>query len=506
MNNIRSLVPKNQPTTDLVVTFVLGLILISKTGYSLGWDDSDYMRMIMCSVNSLNDVNLQNLIHCQAGLYKAPVFLNLFVLPTLLLTKVFDSFHLSNQNTINILCVILTLFCFILAQRISRYLENNLAKITFALLLFLFSREFNYLFMTDLFLALLTTYIALKFVSLYKLRNFDVDLPKQQLILFSFLIVCALGTKFSAAPLILFILILGLGYSLKSNPSTHMYRLVSYSITPLLLFFFCLVTIWTTAWNAGLQMFIGTQSEYYSTWFGHGLAKTFNQIKEFYTIPILIILSMIAIMLTKKKSRAHYLELTLQLSPFAVGFVLYLISKTQDPRFLLPIFFPMSIIILTSLRSPDSVNRIVPQNLNQKITSIILTFCITVSAFLHYSSKDLDLKLSLLVYSKLDATGAVCPLTDSPSLNISKLLLVDGLNKSKMKIEARILNIPDFAMNGVSREEALIIVGEKCNFLYAESGTDPKSYKHEYLDSYVSWLNENSTQIELHGVRFFSRN
>jgi hypothetical protein len=484
----------------------VGIILISKTGYSLGWDDSDYMRMIMCSVNSLSETNFQNWIHCQAGLYKAPVFLNLFVPTTLLFTKVLEPLHLSDIDAIIILCTTLTLFCFILATRILKYLDNNLAKVTFVLLLFSFSREFNYLFMTDLFLALLTSWITLKFISLYKLKNFGIKPSVKQVASLSCLIVCALGTKFSAAPLIFFLLILGLRYLPKSSPSAQTYKFISYSVVPLIVFFFCLATIWRSAWNAGLSMFIGTQSEYYSSWFGHGLGKTLSQINEFFTIPILIIFSMVLIKFSKKNKRQHYFELLLQLSPFVLGFALYLISKTQDPRFLLPILLPISIVLLSSFRDVERVNEVVSRNLKKKIAPTILSFSIIVSAFSHYSNKNLDLELSLLVYSKLEKTGAVCPLTDSPSLNISKILLVDRLNKSKMELEARIVNVPDLAMNGVSRDEALDILESKCNFLYVDNSAVPNSYKNEYLSSYISWLSQNATQIEFKGVLVYSRN
>jgi hypothetical protein len=496
---------KNDPITNLVVAFFVGLILISKTGYSLGWDDSDYMRMIMCSVNSLNESNFQNWIHCQAGLYKAPVFLNLFVPTTLLFTTALEPLNLSDIDAIIILCTTLTVFCFILATKILKYLNNNLAKFTFVLLLFAFSQKFNYLFMTDLFLALLTSLITLKFISLYKLKNFGNELPVKQLALLSCLIVCALGTKFSAAPLIFFLLIIGLRYLPKSSQSMYTFKLISYSILPLLVFFFCLATIWRTTWNSSLSMFMGTQSEYYSSWFGHGLGKTLSQINEFYVIPILIIFSMIAIKSSMKNKREHYFELFLQLFPFVVGFVFYLISKTQDPRFLLPIILPIAIVILASFQEVERVNEVVSRNLKKRIGPTILSFLITFSSFSHYSNKNLDLGLPLLVYSKLETTGAVCPLTDSPSLNISKILLVDRLNQSRMELEARIINIPDLAMNGVSRDEALDILEDECKFLYADSGAVPNSYKNEYLSSYNSWLSQNATQTEFKGVLFYSR-
>ena len=285
----------------------------------------------------------------------------------------------------------------------------------------------------------------------------------------------------------------------------YTYKLISYSIVPLLVFFFCLATIWRTTWNSSLSMFMGTQSEYYSSWFGHGLGKTLSQINEFYIIPILIIFSMVAIKSSMKNKRQHYFELSLQLFPFVVGFAFYLISKTQDPRFLLPIILPTAIVILASFQKVERVNEVVSWNLKKRIGPTVLSFLIIVSSFSHYSNKNLDLGLPLLVYNKLETTGAVCPLTDSPSLNISKILLVDRLNESRMELEARIINIPDLAMNGVSRDEALHILEDECKFFYADSGAVPNSYKNEYLSSYNSWLSQNTTQTEFKGVLFYSR-
>ncbi len=506
MNKGLSLALGAQNLINLIVTFAVGIILVSKTGYSLGWDDSDYMRMIMCSVNGIENTNLKNLIQCQGGLYKAPIFLNLFVLPTAFLLRVLEPLELSYSNAVAILCVLLTAFCYILTRRILSHLASNWAKVSFVIILFSFTRKFNYLFMTDLFLGLLTTYICLYFISLSKLKNFEDVISTKRVLFLSILIVCAIGTKFSAAPLLLYILIFWVRYILKTNVDAQFFKIVFISIGPVIVFIFCLMTIWRAAWNAGLSMFIGTQSDYYSSWFGSGISRTLSQIKEFYAIPCLLILAMIVIKLIKKESWEDFRELFLPFSPLLAGCVMYLVSKTQDPRFLLPILLPMSIIILASMKGHEIVRDTRSSQNTMRIISMVLLTSVVAGSYSHYSNKDFDLKLPILVYDHLETNGSVCPLTDSPRLNVSKVLLIDALNNSEMSLETRILNIPDLAMNGLSRDEAVTFVASNCNDLYLESGIAPNTYKNEYLESYKFWLYGNTRSLELNGVQVYSRN
>ena len=506
MNNRRSFTFGTQNLINLLVTFSVGIILVSKTCYSLGWDDSDYMRMIMCSVNSIENTNLNSLIHCQGGLYKAPIFLNLFVLPTAFFLRLFEPLHLSYINDIAILCVSLTVFCFVLSRKILSYLKSNAAKVSFAFILFSFTRKFNYLFMTDLFLGLLTAYICLYFISLYKLKNIEGIIATRQILFLSILIVCALGTKFSAAPLFLYLLILWVRYILRTNIRAQFFKLAFITLGPIVIFIFFLTTIWRAAWNAGLSMFIGTQSDYYSSWFGSGITRTLSQIKEFYAVPCVVILAMIVIKLVKRENRDNFFELFLPLSPLLAGFVMYLISKTQDPRFLLPILLPMSIIILASMKGNDLVRDTRSSQITTRIISTLLFTSIIAGSYSYYSNKDFDLKLPILVYDQLETNGSVCPLTDSPRLNISKILLIDVLHNSEMSLETRILNIPDLAMNGLSRDEAVTFVESNCKYLYSENNIAPNTYKNEYLESYKFWLYGNTISRELNGVQVYSRN
>ena len=505
MNNGRSFAWKSQNLINLLVTLAVGIILISKTGYSLGWDDSDYMRMIMCSVNSIENTNLNNLIHCQGGLYKAPIFLNLFVLPTAFFLRAFEPLNLSYINVITILCVSLSVFCFILSRQILTYLESKLAKVSFAVILFSFARKFNYLFMTDLFLALLTTYICLYFISIYKLENVKGIGSIKRISHLSILIVCAVGTKFSAATLLLYILIFWFKYLANNKADNQFLKFILISIGPIITFLFFLATVWRSAWNAGLSMFIGTQSEYYSSWFGSGIARTLSQIREFYAIPCLVILAMIVIKLSKRESRDDFYKLFLPLSPLLAGLVMYLISKTQDPRFLLPILLPMSIVILASMKDQQPIKDPRSSTRSMRIISTVLFSSMIVGAYSHYSNRDFDLVLPNLVYDRLETYGSICPLTDSPRLNISKILLIDAINNNEMSLETRILNIPDLAMNGLSRDEALTFVESNCKFLYSENGIAVNTYKNEYLESYIFLLAGKVSSDELNGVQFYSQ-
>lgn len=506
MNSRRSFVMENQNLTNLLVTFAVGIILISKTGYSLGWDDSDYMRMIMCSVNSIENTNLNNLIHCQGGLYKAPIFLNLFVLPTAFFLRAFETLNLSDINIISTLCVFLSFICFVLSRQILTYLGSKLAKVSFVVILFSFARKFNFLFMTDLFLALLTTYICLYFISIYKLKNLENVGSIKRVSYLSVLIVCAVGTKFSAATLLLYLLILWLKYLVSNKVDNQFLNFILISTGPIIIFIFLLATIWRSAWSAGLSMFIGTQSEYYSSWFGSGIPRTLSQIEQFYAIPCLMILLMTLIKLSKKESRDDFYKLFLPLSPMLVGFVMYLISKTQDPRFLLPILMPMSIVILASMKDQQPIKDPRPSTRNERIISTVLFSSMIVGGYSHYSNRDFDLFLPNLVYDRLETYGSICPLTDSPRLNISKLLLIDAINNTDKSLETRILNIPDLAMNGLSRNEAVTFVESNCKFLYSENGIAGNTYKNEYLESYLFLLAGKISSGESNGVQFYSQN
>ena len=94
---------------------------------------------------------------------------------------------------------------------------------------------------------------------------------------------------------------------------------------------------------------------------------------------------------------------------------------------------------------------------------------------------DFNLTSALQVYELIPIHGgAVCPVTDSANLNISKMLLIDQINSGKKDLRNRIINVPDSVMNGKSLEEIRKIIGS-CRITYNELNVDPKTIKNEFL-------------------------
>jgi hypothetical protein len=83
--------------------------------------------------------------------------------------------------------------------------------------------------------------------------------------------------------------------------------------------------------------------------------------------------------------------------------------------------------------------------------------------------------------------SSVCPITDSPRINVSKLLLVDELHSHEKNLTKRIVNLPDNVMNGKNLTQSLQDFAA-CKYIYLDRQVSSGTEKNEYLNKYKSKL------------------
>jgi hypothetical protein len=485
---------KQLPSTPFRLNWFLGICLILsisfKASFALGWDDSDYLRMISCNQNALSSLNLVQFLHCQASLYKAPIFINLFILPSWIGQHIIHIGDLIGIQSVVFCCVFLTLICIALSLRILVRLNSITNKTIFTSIVVLASIHFNYLFMTDFFLALLTLNISFDFLYLLRLIRNSPKLHLKKLLFLSSMICIALGTKFSAAPLLLYIPILLFQIFLRTRMDRKQKIKSTVALfSPLIVFASLTLTLWKISLNTGFQMFIGLQAKYYTLWFGHGFANIWYQIHQYYLVSIFFIFYGAILLFIKRKIHVMSVEILCLSLPFLAGLILYFISKTQDPRLLLNLFLPLSLVPFFVMEDTQGSDFEIGRPRFHRIKAFgVLFIIIGISSFELYSGQDFGLRDAESIYTRIPLAGGICPLTDSANVNVSKILLIDELNKGKKSLSYRLINVPDFSMNGENSSAALRRIQHDCRFIYREKGIVSGSYKNEFLVEYTEWL------------------
>jgi hypothetical protein len=243
-------------------------------------------------------------------------------------------------------------------------------------------------------------------------------------------------------------------------------------------------------------MFGGNQSNYFGAWVRAGkINLTAIGFEKYWKILFVIsLLLLISFILGKWRTLFDKVHLIAFLPSFVVA-TLYGVSESKDSRFLMWPLFSIALILLINLDQDIIRLSSTPKTLRKALALAALTLISVTYLSLSTSNKEnYGLTLAKDVYSSIPNEGTVCPLTDSPELNISKILLVDSLNGNAKSITSRIVNIPDSAMNGLDLNQVIMKVSD-CDFSYAESEMDFGGMKNEYTLSLTNYLLSTKREV-----------
>jgi hypothetical protein len=227
-------------------------------------------------------------------------------------------------------------------------------------------------------------------------------------------------------------------------------------------------------------MAFGKQASYFLFWVGNSNINLYRELFDSYFFPFIVIALMFFFLIFLKFPLKNLMLFSLpSLFMFIIFFIL---SDNHDPRFLQWPVFCLFIALITA------VSQKIPGSNSPARTRLFFTFgLLPIVFFVLGTSSDYGLKYALNIYPKLPKSGLVCPFSDSPKLNLSKMLLIDSLANHEKSLNERIRNIPDLAMNGFTRQEILDF-STQCDFAYYESGVKPGSMKNEFVNDLIEYF------------------
>jgi hypothetical protein len=450
---------------------------------TLGWDDADYLRVTSCMSNFVLSFPDRNLLECERLIYKSPIFVHLGFFSGIIaaLIRFFGGFEFTDLIPLTITSL------FVVNLLLIKSLSNRLEKLSQKVLLVVFSICFfgkSYdQFMTDTLASLVSGLTILHFTQETLNRKLSTRTFLYQLLLSSI----AFGIRTTCAPLLLLPLFIGI-YLLKENPRKFS-RLFTIYVISLIVAVFFFTSLWRAVIPTAITMAFGSQSRYFSDWVANSGINLLTFTFEEYRFPMLVILVMIFWKLRKLKTLRFAF---LSIFPAVLVIVIYIfLSDSKDPRFLMWPLYSIFVFLLSidSGTQDRSLNR---QHFSRLSTLYAAVFALVI--FLLYPSNTFGLEKASEVYGELPKQGVVCPLSDSPTLNISKVLLLDSLNAQYLQLNNRILNLPDAAMNGKSELDA-VRESEECSIAYFQVEVESGTYKNEYLATLISSLQERNFRM-----------
>jgi hypothetical protein len=248
-------------------------------------------------------------------------------------------------------------------------------------------------------------------------------------------------------------------------------------------------------------------SEYFKSWVNTGGINLHQIAFEMYALPSALVILLI---LATKSARQVIIFCKQNFEAFIPSFSLLItvFVSNPDPRFLLwPTYAALLLLIFaTDVKCQSSHRRSFVLRNDFLIFASIPLAALLAPIFISSDSK-YGLQSPIEIHNKIPDTGTVCPISDSPELNISKVLLVDSLSGKQKGLESRIVNIPDSAMNGLTLDDTRKTT-LTCDFVYFDTLTRSGGPKNEYFDELkAALLKEGFFIRELDGhVAYFFRN
>jgi hypothetical protein len=471
------------------VLFVSATLALSvKQVDLLGWDDADYIRMVSCLNHAILDGAGSEFLSCEKGIYKAPLFVNVFVLlyPLILVLKVIGI--LTPVLEINIYIFFLSSITLMLFAALYHGIKSSKMKLLFTLGAIVLFRNYQYLFMTDVLSALLCGIIFMYYLNVTRDKfQKDVQIDSAYLWRVSILVTVCLGIRTTTAPMVLVLISLFFIDTQKEGGKSRIIKTLVSLFAPIVVFSLLAVFLWKPLLPSAIDMFIGNQSKYFAEWNSDTLVQTLKEVYSIYWIAALVIVIMIVVLTKSGVTLRELLAVCWIPSTFILFFG---ISGTKDPRFLVwPIF---TMIAGLAFAGKPEIHRVRDSILSKKNSSLVLVIYVLILSSLTTPWKSsLGLEKALAVYSHIrNDNGRFCPLSDSPNLNISKVLLIDELQGGKKDLNSRVVNIPDQKMQGSSQEEALDLI-QGCTFWYSEDAVESGTQKNEWLGDFQLFLEAN---------------
>jgi hypothetical protein len=466
--------------------FVIATLALSiKQVDLLGWDDADYIRMVSCLNHAILNSSGTEFLTCEKGIYKAPIFVNIFVLlfPLIFIFNVTQ--NLTPEFQVNVYIFFLTFITVALFVLMYQAIKSPKMKLLFILGSITLFRNYQYLFMTDVLSAILC---GITFVYYLNIRNKNLDSNKpidpQEFWKISILVVICLGIRTTTAPLILVLFSLFYMETRKKSKNQRVMTTFVALFAPIILFGFLALFVWKPLFPSALDMFLGNQSKYFAEWNSNSLLQTLREAYSIYWAAAMIIIVMMVRLSRSGMNFREVISATWIPSSFIIFFG---VSGTKDPRFLIwPFFVLMAGLAFVEKHEMGFTKMIFP---SRKYSAYVLFAYVLILSFLTTPWKStLGLDKAIVVYSQIGNNDSkLCPLTDSPDLNISKVLLIDELQGGKKRLNTRIVNIPDQKMQGSTRLETLELL-RQCNLWYSEDGIESGTQKNEWLNDFKLFL------------------
>jgi hypothetical protein len=452
---------------------------------TLSWDDADYLRVSSCFSHLTLDTPNINLVDCEKMIYKAPIFVHIGILSGIFALPIHWFGTLGYIELIQISMVSLLLLQLIVLYLICRLFSNSLDRILILIFAILFFYDSFYLFMTDTLASLLAAYSIAHFIKSYARQDFSFRNFMIQLVIATL----AVGIRTTCFPLFALVAILWF----KTWRMNRGRRPLLFQVAAIysLLFWFLFAFVWQSVIPTAISMAFGSQSNYFQEWVEKSGINLWDFTVEKYRLPTI---SVMLFLILKFKSIRVSSALLLGLIPIILMlFIFFIVSDNHDPRFLLWPLFALSIFSVCSASEfAKQESSVRPELVRILAFSPIFVW----SILLVLPNQTFGLEKSNAVYIALPQSGNVCPLSDSPNLNVSKILLIDSLYGQTKNLNTRIINLPDSAMNGKAPSEVLKI-SETCSVAYYEAEVKSGTTKNEYLDLLIADFNIRGKKIDV---------
>jgi hypothetical protein len=457
-------------------------LIFVKSGYGLGWDDADYLRMTTCLPVGLSNLDFSYLVTCEKDLYKSPIMMHLgiFLTPFFVVRSEIDV-----VLTISLLVSLLSLVTFYAYYKLQSFFPDFISKLILGLGIWIVFHDFRSIYMTDMINALVIGIATVKFLQIFDSQD-EYYVTKMAMHL-GFLSVLVSGIRTTSVPIYILLIIT----TFITYAKFRSLKILIFLWGPSALFGVLLLTIWKAVLVSAVSMFSGDISRYTGKWIDNQSIDSFKFTFEVIGFGLVFIF---ILFLRRLLAKQFFYSSKVSLIAFAPAFsvfLLYISSQSKDPRFLLwPLFQIICIEVFLFSREKQITAKVslkrTPNRLTVQIPRIILLslglILLGMYSWISVPKKtDFNLTSALQVYELIPMhRGAVCPVTDSANLNISKMLLIDQINSGEKDLRNRIINVPDSVMNGKSLEEIRKIIGS-CGITYNELNVDPKTIKNEFL-------------------------
>jgi hypothetical protein len=432
-------------------------------------------------------------------MWKAPVFQHFGVIVgfIILIGRTLGLFSFEALIPIS-LALLAFVQLFLLSLILAKFKRIYLQLSVLMLFYLMFSKTY-FQFMTDSLAALAIGFLILSFIKLSLANTHETRRVFVMLLAVTFIVI---GLRTTLLPVIL-IPIFYLLMRKTSASKSEFTNLIKIFVIFVFSTGFVYLMVWPWVINGALQAFIGNQSAYFAFWTKiyeiDLVALTIDRYSSLL-VPTLFTLGLILRKFYEDK-KANVIDFeaikvhSLGLIPGFLVFLLFIASKSKDPRFLEWPVFSIFLVLFYFLDFKTENSGIEQKSFSRKwylalpiVTSIFMGISVSSANFGMSSTNHITKTLR-------NEPGVICPVTDSPTINYPKVLLSFERSGFQGLQSGRVRNLADNALNGKSLEASLNEFKE-CDFVIVEVGIQAGAQKSEYLSQYLKLL-EGKSYFEL---------